>query len=85
METGSCRSTTHLCQVGTTSRHCAVHVQIPETEVSAEIDQWYTQTPIGWNEPASGTQNKPFQAMGREQVQSALKPVSTATSDQQVG
>jgi hypothetical protein len=82
---GACCSTTHLCQVGTSSSYCAVEVELPETQGPTEIDNWDPEAPIGRDKAASGTEHEPTLTMGRENVNCPLKPVSTTTSDEEIG
>jgi hypothetical protein len=83
--TGACRGATHLCQVGTTTRHRTVQVEFPETQGSTEIDHRYTETPIRRYETTAASKYQPTLAVGCEHVDCPLKPVSTATSDQDIG
>jgi hypothetical protein len=82
---GACRSATHLCQVGTTPGYGTVEVEIPETEGPTEIDHRYPKAAIHRYEPTPGTENQPPLAVGREHVDRPLKPVSTATTDEEIG
>ena len=82
---GPCCSPTHLCQVGTTSSDRTIEIQLPQTEITAEIQYRHPEPAVWRNQATPGTQHEPGQAVCREEVDSALKPVSTTTSDQQIG
>ena len=84
-EPGPCSSATHLCQVGTASRHRPVEIELPKGEVATEVDHRHPEPAAGGYETAPRTQNKPWLTVGGEQVDHPLKPVSTTTSDQQIG
>ena len=81
---GPFRSSTQLCQVGTSAGDRSIQIEFPETEAATEIEDRHPQPSVRWNQPAPGTQYQPGLAMGGENVESPLKPVSTATSDEQV-
>jgi hypothetical protein len=82
---GSFRGSAQLCQVGTPARDRPIQIEFPETQTAAEIEDRYSQTSIRWHQPTPGTQNHPHLAMGGENVECPLKPISTATSDEKVG
>jgi hypothetical protein len=82
---GPCRSATHLCQVGTTTGNHSVQVEFPQSEIATQVQHRNPQTPIGGNEAASGSESEPRKAVGRKEVEGCLNPVSSTTTDQQVG
>ncbi len=79
------RSTTQLCQVGTPTRDRPIQIQLPETEATTEIEDRYPQTSIWWHESAPSPKNQPRLTMSGKDVEGSLKPISTTTSDEQVG
>jgi hypothetical protein len=83
-QAGPCRSPTHLCQVGTTPSHRTVEIKLPQTEVPAEIQNRDLEAAIRRDQATPGTKNEPASSVSREQVDYALKPVRTTTSDQQI-
>jgi hypothetical protein len=81
----SCRSATHLCQVGTTSRNRTIEIQFPQPEISTEIENRKSQPAVGRYETAAGPQHEPPFTVCCKHVEGTLKPISTATTDEQVG
>ena len=84
-EPGPCSGATHLCQVGTTSCNRPVEIELPQGEIATEVEHRHPKSATGGYETAARTQNKPRLTVGGEQVDHPLKPVSTTTSDQQIG
>jgi hypothetical protein len=82
---GSYRSATHLCHVGTTAGDRSIEIELPESQVAAEIQDRYPKPPIRWHEATPRAKDKPPLPMGGENIEGPLKPVSTATTDEQVG
>jgi hypothetical protein len=83
-ESGPFRRPTQLCQVGTPTGDRPIQIQLPESEGATEIEDRYPQTSIWWHESAPSPKNQPRLTMGGEDVKGPLKPISTATSDEQV-
>ena len=84
-ESGPCGGATHLCQVGTAPSHRPIEIELPQSEVATEVEHRHPEPVTGGYEAAPRTQNKPSLTVGGEQVDHPLKPVSTTTSDQQIG
>ena len=84
-EPGPCSSATHLCQVGTAPRHRPVEIELPQSEIATEVEHRHSKPATGGYETAARTQDKPGLTVGGEQVDHPLKPVSTTTSDHQIG
>jgi hypothetical protein len=84
-EPGPCSGATHLCQVGTTPGHRPVEIEFPKSEIATEVEHRHSKPATGGNETAASTQNKPWLTVGGEQVDHPLKPVSTTTSNHQIG